>query len=31
MQWKENEINAIDCIEYHHDADGDGYGGTFYP
>ena len=27
----EDEINAIDCIDYYHDADGDGYGGSFYP
>lgn len=27
----ENEINAIDCVDYYHDADGDGYGGSFYP
>jgi hypothetical protein len=27
----ENEINATGCINYYHDADGDGYGGSFYP
>lgn len=27
----ENEINAIDCVDFYHDADGDGYGGSFYP
>ncbi len=27
----ENEINAIDCIDFYHDADGDGFGGSFYP
>ncbi len=27
----QNEINAIDCTDFYHDADGDGFGGSFYP
>ena len=27
----ENEINAVDCIDFYYDADGDGFGGSFYP
>jgi hypothetical protein len=27
----EDELNAIDCVEYFYDSDGDGFGGTLYP
>ena len=27
----EDEINAIDCVDYYYDEDGDGFGGSLYP